>query len=156
MLDLIFLSLCLFVNPISLLPYLPFVFPIQTVSIVGNESLPGMLDHLPHLPGLINWTIYITICTASVLIRPSWDQASFMWVCTDAQQKPAPAVKLWQPEWAWQGEAGKAQSHTAGECLGQILGVLVPSPVPHLSDPSLSREAVMMDASDQHAINKHL
>lgn len=89
-------------------------------------------------------------------VGPSWDQAPFMFVCTDAQQKPAPAVKFWQSEWGQQGKSGKTQSHTAGECLGQILGVSVSSPVPSAFSPTLSQEAVVMDALGQHTINKHL
>ena len=115
-----------------------------------------MLYYLLYLPGLINWTIYITICIAPMLVEPSWDQVPFMLVCTDAQQKPAPAVKFWQSEWGRQGKAGKTQSDTAGECLGQILGVSVPSPVPYPFDLALSREAVVTDALGQHTINKHL
>ena len=115
-----------------------------------------MLHYVLYLPGLINWTIYITICIAPMLIGPSWDQAPFMLVCTDTQQKPAPAVKFWQSERERQGEAGKTQSHTAGECLGQILGVSVPSRVPYPFDPAFSREVVATDALGQHTINKHL
>lgn len=95
--------------------------------------------YLLYLPGLINWTTYITMCIAPMFIGPSWDQAPFMLVCTAVQQKPAPAVKFWQPEWRQQGKTGKTQSHTAGECLGQILGVSVPSPVAYPFDPVLSR-----------------
>lgn len=97
-----------------------------------------MLYYLLYLPGRINWTIYISICIAPMLIGPSWDQVPFMSVCRDAQEKPAPAVTFWQRERGRQGKAGKTQSPTAGECLGQILGVPVPRPGPYPFDPSLS------------------